>query len=319
MLIKKALFQPNSSIYFFSTKVAVQDPYKVLQLRRGCSFESVKNKYIQLSKTYHPDVNKDSKSEEIFKDINVAYMKIKEEYDLNPSAFAAKQNIKTEEDLNKLKFNYATVTEEEIYLAIFGKNYSDDPMMFYRKECQHLRAKFEKERKIMFETQGIEIKDNKDMRDFKNLMYEEKRKEQQQYRQTHSGPVLDQKEMSWMTIFALLVTGAGVFVWRQKEDGFKGTLDEKKLEKWRQKALANPKPRLPVKPKPPKREKSIEELLTDGNYQLNCKSYWFKQKKIVEALNERQDDRNRARFFNRNQGFHDIGDQGELYKVQTPH
>lgn len=69
-------------------------------------------------------------------------MKIKEEYDLNPSAFAAKQNIKTEEDLNKLKFNYATVTEEEIYFAIFGKNYSDDPMMFYRKECQHCIKKF---------------------------------------------------------------------------------------------------------------------------------------------------------------------------------
>ncbi|XP_037873024.1 dnaJ (Hsp40) homolog 13 isoform X2 [Bombyx mori] len=47
--------------------------YDVLNLRRNCSDKEIKNAFIQLSKEYHPDKNKDAKAQERFVQIVEAY------------------------------------------------------------------------------------------------------------------------------------------------------------------------------------------------------------------------------------------------------
>ena len=50
-----------------------RDYYKILGLPRNADPESVRNAYRNLAKRYHPDINKDTGSEERFKEINEAY------------------------------------------------------------------------------------------------------------------------------------------------------------------------------------------------------------------------------------------------------
>lgn len=49
----------------------LKDYYKILEVDENASIDEIKNKYRQLSKKYHPDVN--SEGEERFKEINEAY------------------------------------------------------------------------------------------------------------------------------------------------------------------------------------------------------------------------------------------------------
>jgi molecular chaperone DnaJ len=55
----------------------VREAYKVLGLSEQSSEDEVKKKYKELSKKYHPDVNKESDAEDKFKKINEAYQRIK--------------------------------------------------------------------------------------------------------------------------------------------------------------------------------------------------------------------------------------------------
>ena len=51
----------------------MQDHYEVLGVSRSASPEEIKSAYRKLSKTYHPDINKEPDAEEKFKKINEAY------------------------------------------------------------------------------------------------------------------------------------------------------------------------------------------------------------------------------------------------------
>lgn len=61
-----------------------KEAYKVLGLSDQSSLDEVKKKYKELSKKYHPDVNKEIGSEEKFKKINEAYDRIKKGDDPQP-------------------------------------------------------------------------------------------------------------------------------------------------------------------------------------------------------------------------------------------
>jgi curved DNA-binding protein CbpA len=63
---------------------SLKDYYSVMGLQRSASASDIKKKFIQLTKTYHPDVN--AKHAEKFKEINEAYTvlskeSIRREYD----------------------------------------------------------------------------------------------------------------------------------------------------------------------------------------------------------------------------------------------
>lgn len=51
----------------------MKDYYKILNVKSNASMDTIKKAYRKLAKQYHPDINKDKKSEETFKNINEAY------------------------------------------------------------------------------------------------------------------------------------------------------------------------------------------------------------------------------------------------------
>ncbi len=53
--------------------MADRDFYQVLDVRRDASQEEIQQAYRRLARTYHPDLNKDPRAEERFKDISEAY------------------------------------------------------------------------------------------------------------------------------------------------------------------------------------------------------------------------------------------------------
>ncbi|MGH2179936.1 DnaJ domain-containing protein, partial [Enterococcus faecalis] len=52
---------------------AKRDYYEVLGLAKGASDDEIKKAYRNLSKKYHPDINKEADGEEKFKEVSVAY------------------------------------------------------------------------------------------------------------------------------------------------------------------------------------------------------------------------------------------------------
>lgn len=82
----------------------IKTAYSILELSAGTSADDVKKKYRELSKKYHPDVNKDIGSEDKIKKINEAYDRIKKGGD-DPIDFTALHN-----PFNRTKSNQYQVT-----------------------------------------------------------------------------------------------------------------------------------------------------------------------------------------------------------------
>lgn len=49
------------------------DLYKILNLKKDCTNQDIKNAFIKLSKKHHPDMNKEKGSHEAFLKVNDAY------------------------------------------------------------------------------------------------------------------------------------------------------------------------------------------------------------------------------------------------------
>ena len=62
-----------------STKVSVDDAYKLLGLKKGCSKNDVIKAAAKLQKKIHPDVNRDVNTEELSKLVNEAKEKVLKE------------------------------------------------------------------------------------------------------------------------------------------------------------------------------------------------------------------------------------------------
>ncbi|EQD43531.1 chaperone protein DnaJ [mine drainage metagenome] len=79
-----------------------EDFYKVLGVENGASLDEIRQAYRKLALKYHPDVNKDKKAEEMFKEINEAYAVLsdpekRKQYDAyGPDAFNQRY---TQEDI----------------------------------------------------------------------------------------------------------------------------------------------------------------------------------------------------------------------------
>ena len=53
--------------------MAKKSLYETLEVSENASADEIKKAYRKLARKYHPDVNKDPKAEEKFKEINAAY------------------------------------------------------------------------------------------------------------------------------------------------------------------------------------------------------------------------------------------------------
>jgi len=101
--------------YFSSSAKSTNCYYKILNVSTDATFDEIRQSYLNLAKTYHPDVNiGDNTQEEKFKELSEAYQvlsdpKKKEKYDLENGimlkAQKAKQridpNFKNEESYNE--------------------------------------------------------------------------------------------------------------------------------------------------------------------------------------------------------------------------
>lgn len=56
-----------------ATRDAATDHYSTLNVSRNATLQDIKNSYKKLARKYHPDVNKDPRSEDRFKEISAAY------------------------------------------------------------------------------------------------------------------------------------------------------------------------------------------------------------------------------------------------------
>ena len=74
------------------------DYYKVLDIPKNSSEKDIKKAYRKLARKYHPDVNKDPKAEDKFKEINSAYEILsdkekKSQYDMHGDNMFGGQNF----------------------------------------------------------------------------------------------------------------------------------------------------------------------------------------------------------------------------------
>ena len=53
--------------------MAARDYYEILGVNKNATPEEIKSAFRQLARKYHPDINKESNAEAVFKEINEAY------------------------------------------------------------------------------------------------------------------------------------------------------------------------------------------------------------------------------------------------------
>lgn len=99
----------------------LQEAYSILELSPGVSAEEAKKRYRELTKKFHPDVNKDPGAEDRFKKINEAYRCLtdgpeKTEQEENP--FEGFNPFTTFNHFNNVKHNIKQVEHISLYTTI---------------------------------------------------------------------------------------------------------------------------------------------------------------------------------------------------------
>jgi len=97
--------------------------YDILEVSENASIEEIKKSYRKLAKKYHPDINKDSKAEEKFKEINSAYEVLgdsekKKQYDKYGD------NMFGGQDFHNYQHSHSNVDMEDIFNSFFGQRNS---------------------------------------------------------------------------------------------------------------------------------------------------------------------------------------------------
>ncbi len=78
----------------------------------------IKNNYLKLAKKYHPDINKDT--EDLFKDINTAYMILtKKDFDIE----SAKFYTVSEDDMEEIEREYAIKRKIGVYVDYWKERF----------------------------------------------------------------------------------------------------------------------------------------------------------------------------------------------------
>lgn len=75
LLSSRSVFRTQNCLFHVSCRRSTNstDHYLTLEIDKNATRQQIKQSYYKLSKQYHPDVNKDSDSEEKFKSLQAAY------------------------------------------------------------------------------------------------------------------------------------------------------------------------------------------------------------------------------------------------------
>jgi curved DNA-binding protein CbpA len=110
----------------------MKDFYKILGVKENASEEEIRERWIELTKHYHPDRGVDIASEEKIREINEAYQVLKHsstrvEYDLNRTYGPQKREEKRESYFKKLSVPASILILVIIIGVIYIKNYQSPP------------------------------------------------------------------------------------------------------------------------------------------------------------------------------------------------
>lgn len=132
-------------------RFAYKNPYQVLGIsRNNLTAESLNKRYIELIKTYHPDVSSLPNSTEKYKEIKEAYDQLKVQFAHESASRASESSKKqgpkedySQEDKETTKKRMNLKTEEDyLYYIIFGKSYEEDPEAFFLTENLEKKREF---------------------------------------------------------------------------------------------------------------------------------------------------------------------------------
>ncbi|MDO8428455.1 MAG: molecular chaperone DnaJ [Candidatus Diapherotrites archaeon] len=105
--------------------MAEKDYYEVLGVSRNASHEEIKAAFKKLAKQFHPDLNKDHKAEDKFKEINQAYSVLgnpekKQKYDQYGSSAFEGQGF---QGFQGADFDFGDFGFEDLFGSIFGQQF----------------------------------------------------------------------------------------------------------------------------------------------------------------------------------------------------
>lgn len=94
----------------------LKEAYSLFGLNESSSQEDVKKKYRELTKKYHPDLNKETGAEDKFKKINEAYEKIQKGEDTPTMPFGFAEDIFSNFPFNNFSRNEASINIQHILI-----------------------------------------------------------------------------------------------------------------------------------------------------------------------------------------------------------
>ena len=138
------------------------DFYEILGVEKGSSVDQIKLAYLKLVKQYHPDVNKDSGSDDKFKTISIAYEALsnktnKDAYDShmkNDPSYEEWNYWKDEEDCSKKERAKYDKNSGNFYRGTHDSN-------FWRGERETFEEKFYKDYDNIFNSGYTQKKEQK--------------------------------------------------------------------------------------------------------------------------------------------------------------
>ncbi|KRX02972.1 DnaJ domain [Pseudocohnilembus persalinus] len=161
----------NKNAFNYNTgSLSIDQCFSVLTLKQNkiTSFLQVKEKYYQLSKLYHPDINQNKeqkiKNTEQFQKLNEAFNILKEDYQKNPDKYDKFGPISPDQDPYQY---YKKITQQELYYKHFKKTFEEDPWAQYNTQNQEAKQKYDRELNLMKRYQEMENNQQK-QETFKN-------------------------------------------------------------------------------------------------------------------------------------------------------
>ena len=171
----------KSSIFLFGQMNKVE-ALRILGANDSSTHEDIKKAYLRLSKRYHPDINHEPSAVDQFKQINEAYVSLKNmirsfeeggtsftverskynKYDgkISKEDFGIFEKYMQDKRIKKEFSNKSSIDEVEkewqqsqdkLFYEIFGRKYNENPDILWQEKNQNLREIYEEEIEKLFQ------------------------------------------------------------------------------------------------------------------------------------------------------------------------